>query len=571
MALREVLASFGVEFDKEGNLDKGDKKINALTEQLLGFGKTLVGAFAVTEIVKWGKTIIDQGDHLGETAERLDVSTTALQQWQYAAKLSGVEADELTASLQRLGAGLSEAAAGGGQAATFKKLGVDLKRTDGTLKSSIEAFEEAGLAIGALEDPTEAAGLAANLFGKQYARLLPLFRQGPAGIAQLKKEFDELGGGFSPEFIKQSEEVNDNLDRLGVSFKSVSVQILSEALPGILELSRGAVVLAKRFIEWVKGTKAIQSGLAVLAGNGVASLIAKVGGLGKALTMLGRLAMRTLAPFLALEDLLVFFAGGRSLIGRGLDKMFGSGAGEEARAAILKWFNDLKTVVVNDVLPAIKSFTESDLFKGSAKAGLDAILAVLSAIGVAITDNEKRAQALVATLQKSAAALGLGPGQEEAAAALEAGKPENRKELTTGESVTRKLVTTIFGDPLDDPEVKADAERNRQTLAKRKTVLADAAPVTAVLDRIAPPAAAQPAQATASYYDASRATASLPGGARTTNNNVVNNNTISPSVVNNVTVNGSEEVGNRVNRAIQRGAREVNLRAIRDALVPTPG
>lgn len=351
-ALREILAQFAIEFDSK-ELEKGDGLVDGMVDKLKDFGKIVAGAFAVDAIVGFGRQLIDQADQVGLIAQRLDVSTQALQEWQYAAKLSDIEAGELTASLQRLGGGLAEAASGKGKADTFKKLGVDLKNTDGALKSSIQVFEEAGLAIGALQNPTEAAGFAQELFGKQYARLLPLFREGPEGLAALKQEFKDLGGGFSPEFIAQSQEFNDNLDRLTVGLKGLAKGFVVAVLPAILDFTEQAIGVVKAISKWVKGTKLIQATLTALVGGGVLKLlralpavIAYFGGWRALMMRLGLVLLKFIAPLLILEDIIVFLSGGESLIGDVFDAAFGPGTAKNIQklvAEMVKFFGLFKS------------------------------------------------------------------------------------------------------------------------------------------------------------------------------------------------------------------------------------
>lgn len=584
-ALREILASFGVEFDKEGNLAKGDKQIDGLTEKLTSFGKYVAGAFAVDQVYEFGKGLILAADHLGETAERLNVNTQALQQWRYAAKLNGVEADELTASIQRLGAGLAEAAQGKGQAAAFKKLGVDLKNSDDTLKSSIQIFEEAGLAIGALEDPTEAAGLAADLFGKQYAKLMPLFKQGPEGLAALKKEFEELGGGFSPEFIKQSEELNDDLDRLSFGFKGLAVQLLGPVLSGLAKLTQMAVGVTRSFVTWIKQTTAVRAVLTALSVRGVMALVSGVpkliahfGGLGAILARVALFAAKVVAPFLILDDLIGFLSGDDSALGAGLEKAFGPGTAENVRSLIfelVKFFGLFKTEPDN----VRKSFAklpedlEKDLggfgsflggwgqnivevglfaanaltggwqnFVTKAKAAGDGFMLALK-----IVWTEIKFAGLAAAAAMSDAFDGVWnsiiSGAQDALSAL----LDVLAKLPGTEDAVRSLRAKVAS--LDSAKGSADAgEFVRKDRDKARLAIA------AEGDRIGAIATA-PASA-----------------APVTNNNV--QNTIAPVTNVQVTVEGSggdAAVGNRIGKAAGKVAGDTSLRAVKAALVPTPG
>jgi hypothetical protein len=124
-------------------------------------------------------------------------------------------------------------------------LGVSLKDAKGELRKGEDVFSDVATAIAAIPNETERAGVASQIFGKSYAKLLPLFKQGPEGIAQIRKEFKELGGGFSPEFIKQAQQVNDDFDKLEVAFKSFATKALLPLIPEIKELSKELVTLFK--------------------------------------------------------------------------------------------------------------------------------------------------------------------------------------------------------------------------------------------------------------------------------------------------------------------------------------
>jgi TP901 family phage tail tape measure protein len=574
MALREVLASFGIEF-KGKELDAADKKVDGLTEKLLGLGKTLAGAFAIKEIVNFGQALLQEADALAKQSQALGVSTAELQGWQHAAALSGSSADEFSAAFTKFTRNVNEAseAAAGPAAKAFKDLGVDIKDGAGNLGAPIDLLDGVVKGLEGIQDPAKRTALVMDLFGKSGAKLLPLFSEGEEGLRKLRAEVQELGFGFDEAFLENAQEVNDNVDRLKAGLKGVGIQILSEVLPGITAFTKQAVALTKSFIGWIKGTRVIQAGLVALSARGVMllvasvpKLVAKLGGLQKILLSLGRLVLRTALPFLLLEDAIGFLQGDDSAIGAGLDNLFGSGTAEAARAEILKWFNDVKNVVVNDFLPALKSIATSALFTGAAKGALDAVLFVLSAIGLALTDNAERAEKLAGVLKKSAAALGLGPTEEEAAASVEKGLPENRKELSPTEKFIRKGFTSVFGDPLEKPELKANAAKNEALLAKRKGDTGKLDAIAAKSSFFAP----APAAAPASYYDTARGVASAPA---TVTQSTTNNTNVAPVINNNTTVNvqGDADVGNRVGKASGKATLDGSLRGVKAALVPTPG
>jgi hypothetical protein len=192
MAYREVLALFGFEVETE-ELEKAEGIVGQFTDKLLDVGKAIVAAFAVDAVVDFGKELIDQADELREAGIALGVVPQHLQQLEFAASTAGIEVGELRATLQKFNRTAAQSAEGKGAASAFKKLGIEIKNQDGTIKSSGELFESAGIAISQIENPVERAGVAAELFGRSYAKLLPLFAEGEEGIENLKLDADYIG------------------------------------------------------------------------------------------------------------------------------------------------------------------------------------------------------------------------------------------------------------------------------------------------------------------------------------------------------------------------------------------
>jgi hypothetical protein len=359
-ALREIFARFGVEFDKSGALDKGDKAVSGLTDTLLGVGKAIGAAFAIDALVGFTREIIDSADEVREAGIALGLLPQHLQELEFAAGTAGVGVEDLRGSLAKFNKVAAESAKGEGKGAsdTFKKLGVSIRNADGSAKTSGELFEQVGVAIGQIEDPIERAGVASEFFGRSYAKLLPLFAEGEEGIAKLKGEARELGVVFDDAFLENADEFNDNLAKLKGGIRGIAIQAIAPLLPHLVSWTQSGVRVVKQLVAWTRQTKVLQAASVALGTKGIFALLRAVPALvarflsmsnaGKALLKrvgvmraafitLGRFVMRTVLPFLLLEDALTFLTGGDSVIGRALDKMFGPGSAK----MVQDWAKDL--------------------------------------------------------------------------------------------------------------------------------------------------------------------------------------------------------------------------------------
>lgn len=338
MALREVLAFFGFEVETK-ELEKGDALVEQFKGSIVGVGKAIAGAFALDALIGFGKELIDQADELREAAIAAGAIPQELQKIEFAAGTAGVEVGELRAALTRL----NRVAMGKGQADTFEKLlGKDFrKNADGTQRTSTELFEAIGSAIAGIADPYERAQTANEIFGRSYAKLIPLFEEGSEGIAKLKAEAEDLGFVFDDAFLNNSDEINDNLAKVKKGLTGIAVEALRPLLPYLVELTQNGVAVVKSFVAWVKETKVLQSVMIALGSRGVVglarvtgSLIARFGGLRGVLARVLPLLLRFVAPILAIDEALGFLQGRPSALGRELDRAFGAGTSEKIRTFI---------------------------------------------------------------------------------------------------------------------------------------------------------------------------------------------------------------------------------------------
>lgn len=340
MALRELLVQFTTAFDTKP-LDAGNAKITGLTGKLRDFGVALAGAFAVSKVKDFVFGLAGQADALAKTSKALNLPIKELQAWQHAASLSGVSTEAFNSAFTRFNRNVAEAAdeATAEAAEAFDALGVKVKDATGKLRPPVELLDEIAAGMAKIEEPAKRTQVAMDLFGRTGAKLLPLFAEGPEGIAKLRAELEELGGGFSEDFAKASEQMNDDTERLGLSLLSLKVRIAGFLVPAINTAVLWITKKVNAFRKATEGTNLLQAAFAVLgtvAAVQAALIVAKWAPILKAL---GRTAFLIGAAILLLEDLIATFQGKDTVIRRIIDGWFGEGA----TAKVVAWFQSIGT------------------------------------------------------------------------------------------------------------------------------------------------------------------------------------------------------------------------------------
>jgi hypothetical protein len=345
MALREIIAHFGFDFD-DHKLETVNQKIRHTKNESEGAagGVNLMleafQAFAAVELVKqaseWVEGLVETATELERVSMQTGLSTKELQVWELGAAESGIRAEEFTLSLRRL----SSAIAGGKdeagtQTAVFAKLGIKTKDAAGHTRTLSEILPEIADHFQSTKDGAGKAALAQELFGRSGARMIPLLNKGSAGVKELTKDFEALGGGFSEEMIERAAEFEKQSARLRVGFNSLKSVIGVYLLPYLTSFLENLTAGVSAFREWAKETTLVESGVKTLAKAIGFTLWA-------ALSPFLFGALKFAAIFLAFDDLDGFLEGQDSLIGRLLDHMFGDGTATVVREWIqdaVEWFS----------------------------------------------------------------------------------------------------------------------------------------------------------------------------------------------------------------------------------------
>ncbi|AUR88718.1 coil containing protein [Vibrio phage 2.117.O._10N.261.45.E9] len=220
-----------------GNLDKltaaSGKAEKATTKFAKAFnsgakllaGAAVAGAGALTLLYKAQAAAIDQ---TAKHADSLGISTEALTQFRHAAELTGLGADGLDVSLQRLTRRTNDAAAGNvGLQKAYNSLNVDVNAL-AQMKPEEQMFVMAD-AFAGVEDRAERVRLAFQLFGREGIQMVNMFENGAEGLREMTDEADALGLTLSRIDAAKVEAANDAMYRataIGTAFsREITVQL----------------------------------------------------------------------------------------------------------------------------------------------------------------------------------------------------------------------------------------------------------------------------------------------------------------------------------------------------------
>lgn len=194
---------------------------------------------------------------LGDTANQLALTTTQVQQLQFAATAAGIPVEQMTSSLvsltQALGSAMGNDRMSGRFQRVFAELGIDreaLQRTRDVsellplLADGFQRLEQAS--------PARAAAIGARL--GIDPEVLHELEQGRAHIVGLTGELERYGGVVSEEGVQKSAELADQMRILHGASEAMSRRLGSDLAPAFLSVANSAlqaVGAIASLLEWM--------------------------------------------------------------------------------------------------------------------------------------------------------------------------------------------------------------------------------------------------------------------------------------------------------------------------------
>jgi uncharacterized protein YukE len=213
--------------------------LKSISGKILNLRTGLAALAASAGLVKFSEEI----DNLAKQSKLLGLTVNELQRLEFAASQTGATSQELNKGLERFSRNISEAKDGIGMGVrSFEALGIQVVKSDGSLRSTTELLEETADRLKGIEDPAQRVRIGFDLFGRSGVSLVNTLMEGSKGLRQLGDEFDSVTMQLTGEQAEAVEEANDLFDKLGRTLFSMGQQITATLLPILANLSRFIVI-----------------------------------------------------------------------------------------------------------------------------------------------------------------------------------------------------------------------------------------------------------------------------------------------------------------------------------------
>lgn len=257
--------------NSEKEIEKIVKKASSLAEKIGEFTINLVG-----ESAKNTNVISEYAKKFGMTYERV-------QELNYILKQSGSSIEQFEGSLTGFAAKMDKANEGNKAAVElFGRLGVAVADSNYNLRGQGEVLWDTLKALQAMENETERAALATQLFGTNGADLLDVLSGEKGSIEDLRKKAHDLNLILNDELVEGGAKFSESVDMMNYNLATSGTLIGASVLPAlntfldfINDNSDEIVAAFQKVSSWiVDNSEAVGAAFLTIAGGMAAAAIA---------------------------------------------------------------------------------------------------------------------------------------------------------------------------------------------------------------------------------------------------------------------------------------------------------
>lgn len=258
-----------------------DKKTSAISRAFAGVEKrmtgvgltaqTFIGGLTVGALIQATRASLDFADSLIDQSKVIDMSVERLQALRHVGQQLGVEIPQLDKGLEKFTVTIGDAAEGELEAVeVFKRLGVEIRDTNGQVRSTEAIFDDTVDAFSRFESVAQRNALAAQIFGEQAGpKMGEMLGIGAAGLKEQENAAREAGAVMNKETIDAAGALKDEIAALANVAKTQGAEALITSFgPAVALLAHLASAAATNVNEMVQGL-ALLGGVGPLANGSI--------------------------------------------------------------------------------------------------------------------------------------------------------------------------------------------------------------------------------------------------------------------------------------------------------------
>ena len=221
---------------------------------------TLAFTAASAVITVFGRQQILLIDRLAKVSKVTGFTVRQLQDFRFAAELSGVSTEQADVALRRFSRRLGEAGRNTGELLpALRRLGIAVRDDNGQLRDVNDVLLDFADGIAKTDGETARLSLAFKAFDSEGAELVQTLAKGSAGLTYFAGALDNLGIVLSDKAVRNTEMLNDDITVLQLSITRLTQEIVGSLAPALDEI---AIQLIDELAQQIRATEGGMQGLA---------------------------------------------------------------------------------------------------------------------------------------------------------------------------------------------------------------------------------------------------------------------------------------------------------------------
>ena len=221
----------------QAGVKKGLNEMNTNVRDTMGklatFGKASLGvmAAAVGAVAAATGKWLKEADRIDKVSQQIGVTKRTFQELDYVMKQNGASIDAFSIGAKTLQQNMVS------NSQAFKTLGVEIRNTDGSLRSQDDVMKDVIRKFETMEQGVEKSALAQDIFGRSAQDLMPMLNQQTGSMDELIKKANDMGAVMGDDAVTAAVVLGDTIADLKTSISSLLNTVIAPFVPAIQKVT----------------------------------------------------------------------------------------------------------------------------------------------------------------------------------------------------------------------------------------------------------------------------------------------------------------------------------------------